>query len=76
MVDPQGTPGDPQPDQPTVDTARDSDELLTVPDPNAGLDAPPAPTGDDGVDAAGNRVFGRIIIINNSANSFKYYKIL
>ena len=39
VVDPQGTPGDPQPDQPTVDTARDSDELLTVPDPNAGLDA-------------------------------------
>ncbi|MEE3155963.1 MAG: LPS assembly protein LptD, partial [Pseudomonadota bacterium] len=70
VVDPRGTPGDPQPDQPTVDTARDSDELLAVPDPNAGLDAPPAPTGDDGVDAAGNRAIDfEADILEYSANS-------
>ena len=70
VVDPQGTPGDPQPDQPTVNTARDSGELLTVPDPNAGLDAPPAPTGDDGVDAAGNRAIDfEADILEYSANS-------
>ena len=55
VVDPQGEPGTPLPEQPGVDTAEDVDALLTVPDPNAGLDAPPAPTGDDGINAAGNR---------------------
>ena len=55
VVDPQGTPGDPQPDKPTVTTGTATDDLLTTPDPGAGLDDPPAPTGDDGINAAGNR---------------------
>ncbi len=57
VVDPSGQPGDPQPDaEPvTVDTAEDVDELLGIPEPNAGLDAPPPPTGDEGVNAEGNR---------------------
>ncbi|MBO6527879.1 LPS assembly protein LptD [Erythrobacter sp.] len=55
VIDPQGEPGDPQPDKPTVDNAADVDELLAVPDPNANLDTPPPPTGDDGIDAEGNR---------------------
>ncbi|HAV79911.1 MAG TPA: hypothetical protein DCX55_04230, partial [Erythrobacter sp.] len=55
VIDPQGEPGDPQPDRPTLDEGAGVDDLLTVPDPGAGLDPPPAPTGDDGLDAAGNR---------------------
>ncbi|MEX0342376.1 MAG: LPS-assembly protein LptD [Erythrobacter sp.] len=55
VVDPQGEPGDPQPDRPTVDNAADVDALLSLPDPNAGLDTPPPPTGDDGINASGNR---------------------
>ncbi len=55
VADPQG---DPDSDQPTVDTARDVDELLTIPDPNSGLDAPPPPTGEDGFNAEGNREIG------------------
>ncbi|MBO6767768.1 MAG: LPS-assembly protein LptD [Erythrobacter sp.] len=55
VIDPRGEPGDPQPDKPTVDNAADVDELLAVPDPNANLDTPPPPTGDDGIDAEGNR---------------------
>ncbi|WP_421992286.1 LPS-assembly protein LptD [Qipengyuania sp.] len=55
VIDPQGEPGDPQPDKPTVDNAADVDELLAVPDPNTNLDTPPPPTGDDEIDAEGNR---------------------
>jgi LPS-assembly protein len=55
VIDPQGEPGDPQPDKPTVDNAADVDELLAVPDPNANLDTAPPPTGGDGIDAEGNR---------------------
>lgn len=55
VADPQGEPGDALPDQPTVSTATSAEELLSVPDPGAGMDEPPEPTGDTGVDAAGNR---------------------
>ncbi len=52
VADPQG---EPEPTPPTVDTADDVDELLTIPDPNTGLDAPPEPTGEEGINAAGER---------------------
>lgn len=55
VVDPQGEPGDPQPDRPTLDPEGDVDDLLTIPDPNAGLDQPPAATGEDGIDHTGKR---------------------
>ena len=55
VVDPQGEPGDPQPDQPSLDPQGDVDDLLTVSDPNAGLDPPPVATGEEGIDADGNR---------------------
>ena len=58
VTDPEGEPEDRSPSSPTVDTAEDVDELLTIPDPDAGLDPPPAPTGEDGVDAQGNRQIG------------------
>ena len=55
VEDPQGEPGS---EQPTVDTAENVDELLTIPEPNAGLDTPPPPTGADGINAAGEREIG------------------
>ena len=68
VVDPRGTPGDPQPDsRPGYGADAAS---CSQPDPGAGLDAPPAPTGDDGVDAAGNRAIDfEADILEYSANS-------
>ncbi len=55
VIDPQGEPGDPLPSKPTVTAAPEPDALLTDPDPGAGLEPPPGPTGEDGLNAAGER---------------------
>lgn len=56
--DPQGEPGDPLPDAPSVSTAPEPDQDADDPslaDPFPELDPPPAVSGDDGLNAQGNR---------------------
>ncbi|MDG5747014.1 LPS assembly protein LptD [Qipengyuania sp. XHP0207] len=59
VEDPQGDPGDPQPDAPSVSTAPvpgpEASEPPDLSDPFPEIGPPPTPTGSDGLDAAGNR---------------------
>ncbi len=59
VEDPQGDPGDPQPDAPSVSTApepgTEASEPPDLSDPFPEIGPPPTPTGSDGLDAAGNR---------------------
>ena len=55
VEDPQGDPDDPQPDAPSVSTAAEPEEPPSLQDPFPEVGPPPEPTGDDGLNAAGDR---------------------
>lgn len=55
VEDPQGDPGDPQPDAPSVSTAAEPEDPPGLQDPFPEVGPPPQPTGDDGLNAAGDR---------------------
>ena len=55
VQDPQGDPGNPRADAPSVSTAAEPGSPPDLRDPFTGLEPPPRPTGDDGINAAGDR---------------------